>query len=111
MVSERDNGLERENGLCPLCRLRENCPPALTLVLDTSVSSCMPLVPCKLQPWCWSSEGMSLSKSMCGFFKRNCLGLQNFLPLTQSLLVFAAKSCEDLSSWHWNPGLWALVWG
>ena len=26
----------------------------------------------------------------------------NFLPLTQSLLVFAAKSYGDLSSWHWN---------
>ena len=25
---------------------------------------------------------------MCGFFKRNCLGLQEFLPLTQSPLVF-----------------------
>ena len=37
--------------------------------------------------WCRSSEGVSLSKSMCGFFKGNCLGLQKFLPLTQSPLV------------------------
>ena len=35
--------------------------------------------------------------------------LQQFLPLTQSLLVFAARSCRDLSSWHWNPGLGSLV--
>ena len=48
---------------------------------------------------------MSLSESMCGFFKRNCLGLQLFLPLTQSPLGFAARSCGDLSSWHWNAGL------
>ena len=48
---------------------------------------------------------------MCGFFKRNCLELQQFLPLTQSLLGFAGRSCGDLSSWHWNPGLWGLVWG
>ena len=48
---------------------------------------------------------------MCGFFKRNCLGLQNFLPLTQSSLVFAARSCGDLPSWHWNPGLGGLLWG
>ena len=48
---------------------------------------------------------------MCGFFKRNCLGLQKFLPLTQTPLVFAARSCRDLSSWHWNLGLWGLVWG
>ena len=53
-------------------------------------------------PQCWGSEGMSLCKSMCGFFKRNCLGLQKqkFLPLTQSLLVFATKTYGDLSSWH-----------
>ena len=44
---------------------------------------------------------------MCGFPKRNCLGLQNPPPPTQSLLVFAARSCGDLSSWHWNPGLGA----
>ena len=48
---------------------------------------------------------MSLSKSMYGFFKRNYLELQEFLPLTQLLLVFAAGSYGDLSSWHWNPGL------
>ena len=68
-------------------------------------SPCMPLVPFKLLPQCWSSEGVSLSKFMCGFFKWNCLGLQKFLPLTQSLLVFVARSYGDLSSRHWNPGL------
>ena len=45
---------------------------------------------------------------MCGFLKRNCLGFQKFLPLTQSLLGFAANSGGDLSSWHWNPGLGGL---
>ena len=44
---------------------------------------------------------------MCGFFKRNCLGLQQFLPPNQSPLVFAARNSGDLSSWHWNPGLGA----
>ena len=53
--------------------------------------------------WGWCSEGLNLSKSLCGFFKGNCLGLQNFLLPTQSLLFFAAKSYGDLSSWHWNP--------
>ena len=48
---------------------------------------------------------------MCRFFKRNCLGLQKCLPLTQSPRVYAARSCGDLSSWHWNPGLGDLVWG
>ena len=35
----------------------------------------MPLVPFKLLPLCWSSEGVSLSKSVCGPVKSNCLGL------------------------------------
>ena len=86
-------------------------PPALTLLPDTSVPPCMPLVPSKLLPWCWSSEGVSLSKSMCGFFKRNCLGSQQFLYLTPSLMVFAARSYGDLFSWYWNPGMGRLVWG
>ena len=53
-------------------------------------------------------EGVSLNKFMCGFFKGNCLGLQKFLPLTQSLLVYAARSYGGLSSLHWKPGLGAL---
>ena len=59
----------------------------------------------------WYSDWVILSKCECGFFKRNCLGLEQFLPLTQSPLVFAARSYGDLSSWHWNPGLGGLVWG
>ena len=39
-------------------------------------SSAMSLVPFKLLSQCWSSEGVSLSKFLCGPFKRNCLGLQ-----------------------------------
>ena len=53
----------------------------------------------------WSSEGVSLSKSMWEYFKRNCFRLQNFLPPSQQSQVFAARSCGDLSSWHWSPGL------
>ena len=84
---------------------------ATALVPDPSPPSCVPLVPFKLLPWHWSSEGASLNKSVCGFFKGNCLGFQKFLPLTQSLLVFAARSYGDLSSWYWNPGLGSQVWG
>ena len=53
----------------------------------------------------------SESKSVCGLFKGSCLGLQKFFPLTQSPLVFAARSYGALSFWHWNPGLGSLVWG
>ncbi|KAF6104168.1 hypothetical protein HJG60_011186 [Phyllostomus discolor] len=55
--------------------------------------------------------GVRLSNSGSGLFMRNCLGLQKFLPLTQSPLVFTARSYGDLSSCHWNPGLGDLVWG
>ena len=67
----------------------------------------------KLLPQCWSSEGVSLSGwiRVWGFFKRNCLGLHQFVSPAQSLLGFAARSCGDLFSWHWNPGLGHLVWG
>ena len=96
---------KRDNSLFPPFCLRENCPPAPILMPVTSVPPCMPLVPFKLLPWCWSSEQVSLNKSICGFFKVNCLELQKFLPPAQSLLVFASRSYGDLSSWHRNPGL------
>ena len=54
--------------------------------------------------WPWNSEGVSLSKSVCGLFKRNWLGELKFLPRIESLLAFVARSFEDLSSWHWYPG-------
>ena len=85
--------------------------PLLALVPETSVSSCISLMPFKLLPWCWCSEGVSQSKFLYGFFKGNCLGLKQFLLPSQSLLIFAAVSYGDLSSWHQYPGLWGLVWG
>ena len=41
---------------------------------------------------------------MCGFFKRNCLGLQKFFPLTQSLL-------EPEVVGTYLPGTGTLGWG
>ena len=85
--------------------------PLLTLIPDTSAYPSMPLVPFNLPPHWWSSQWVWVGESMCGFIKRNCLGFHKFLPPTQSLLVFAARSCGDLSSWHWNLRLRGLVWG
>ena len=100
-----------EKGQWPLLDFlpESSLSPALTLMQDTSVPP-MSLVPFKLLLLRCSSEGVSLSKSVYGFFKRNCLGLHKFPPLTQSLLVFVARSCGDLSSWHWNTRLGGLVW-
>ena len=72
--------------------------PLLASRWDTSASPNMSLVPFKLPPiaraqrkWVWVRE------SMCGFFKRNCLGLQKFLPPTQSSPGFCCQK------------LWALI--
>ena len=78
----------------------EKVSPSSHLDADTSFPPHIPLVPMKLLTWCWSSEGVSPTISMCSFFKRNCLGIQQFLPLTQCPLVFIARSYGDLSSWQ-----------
>ena len=110
-VALRGKGSEEGQWPClPFC-LRESCPPGLALMSDTSVPLHMAMVPLKLPPWCWSSEGLSLSKSVCRLFKRNCLGFQQFVSLTQSPLVFADRIYGDLSSWHWIPGPRSLVLG
>ena len=98
------------NGLCQQFCLGEICPLSVTLMSDASVPPHLPQVPFKLLPLCWSSAGASLSK-FCGPFKRNCLGIQNFLPPTQSPLVFAGRCHGDLSSCHWKSELGILVWG
>ena len=82
--------------------LGESCPPASAMKPDTSVTPCMPLVHFKMLLQCWSSEGVSL-KNLCGFFKRNYLGLQKFLSLTQSLQP--EVTAADL------PGTGPLTWG
>ena len=77
-VAKCGESSERDNGLClPFC-LRGSCPPALALMPDTSVPARMQLAPFKPLPQCWSSQRVNLSKSLCGVFKRNCLGLQSF---------------------------------
>ena len=67
--------------------------------------------PFKRLPWCCSSEGISLSRWVCVcVLQEELLWLQQCLPLTQFPLVFAARSCGDLSFWHWNHGLLGLAW-
>ena len=108
------------NSLCQHFCLGESNPlhAGLALMTDNSVPPLMSLLPFKLLPQCWSSEGVSWSKSMCGPFKRNYLGLQKpsiSLSLNPQWFlqpgVFIASGYRDFSSWHWNPGLGGLVWG
>ena len=70
---------KRNKGLCQHFCQGESCPPALTLMPDNSVPPCMTLMLFNLLPRNWVSEGVSPSKSMHGFLKRNCLGFQKFL--------------------------------
>ena len=86
-------------------------PPALALMPDTSVSPYMPLVPFKLLPRCWNSEGVSLNKSMCGFFKGNCLGTPEVSSTNSIPVRFCSQKLWGLIFWHWNPGLGGIVWG
>ena len=90
--------------------LEESCTPTLTLMPDTSVPPCMPLVPFRLLPQCWSSKEMS--SNLCIGPLRGTPGTLEALCLSQeqSPLVFTATGYGNFSFWHWNPGLWDLVW-
>ena len=80
---------------------------AFAMVLITSPSSSMQLVPFQLLPWCWIPDVLRL----CGSFKWSFLKIQQFLLLPQSSLVFIARSYGDLFSQCWNPGLCGPAWG
>ena len=50
----------------------------------------------QVTPWCWSTEEVSLSKSMPVVFKRNCLCLQNFFQQLNPHCLL-------------HPELWGLI--
>ena len=88
-----------DNGLCsPRCQTLQFLP-----VCHWCPLSCHPGVGTQ-------RERVGVGESVCGFPKRSCLGLQQPSPPIQSLLVFTARYCGDLSSWHWKPGLGSLMW-
>ncbi|KAF6119850.1 hypothetical protein HJG60_010236 [Phyllostomus discolor] len=94
----------------PAC-LGESCSPTPTLMPDTLIPPCVPLVPFKLVSWwSWSSEGVHLCNSICGLFKGTYLGLQKFLPQLNPHWCCSQKY-GYLSSWKWIFGLGGLVWG
>ena len=89
---------QRDNGLClPQCQTLQSLP-----VYHWCPSSCHPGARGQRERAC-------IGEFMCGFPKGNCLGLEQPPPLTQSPLVFTARSCGDLFSWLWNPGLGLLT--
>ena len=74
-------------------------------------SSLLSLVPFKLLPQHWSSEGILVSPCMhpLGEIPRTPEVLCFTQP--QSLLAFTARNCRDFSSWHWTPGVGDLLEG
>ena len=81
---------KRGNGIClSWCKTLQFLP-----VYHWCLSSCYSSAGAQRE-WFWVSE------SICGFFKRNCLGLQQFLLPIQSLLVFVARSCGTLGCGAW----------
>ena len=105
-----EGGFRKETMASASLSFWEKADPSSCLDAKHFSSPCMLLVLFKFLPWCWSSEGLNLSESVFKLFKRNCLGLQKFLLLTQSSPGFAARNYGDLSSWHLSPGLGGLVW-
>ena len=92
-------GSESDNGLCsPFC-LRGNYP---SCGLNDRHFSSSPYATGAHQAATLVLElrGSESEKSVCGFFKGNCLGLQKFLLLTEPLLGFATGSYGKLSSLH-----------
>ena len=87
-------------------------PPVLSMKPDNSVPFCMVLVFLKLLSYHWSSEQVSPSEvTPCAGPLKGVPGTLEALCLTQpqSPLIFTARSYEDFSLWHWNPGLGVLV--
>ena len=74
-VAVLGEGSERNSGLCPHFCVRGSCVPALALMPDNSVPSHMSLRPFSLLSQCWSSEVVSLRKSVLRPFKRALSGI------------------------------------
>ena len=72
--------------------------PLLALMPDTSVSPCVPLVPFKLTPKCWSSEVASLSK-----------WVYVWVPQEELLRDPAASSTDSILTCFHSQKLWGLI--
>ena len=82
---------------------------SLALMPDNSVPPLMSLAPFKLLLQSWSSEQVSLSKSVCSPFKRNVWYSRSPLFHLATILVFTARSYGGFSSKHWNSSLGKMV--
>ena len=104
---EWGGGAEKEQWHLQQFCLAESCPTPESLPYN-KVPPHLSLVPFKLLPQHWSSEGVGL----CIGPWEELLGILEALHLIQpqSLLVFIARSYGDLSFLLWNPGLGYLVW-
>ena len=87
-------------------------PPSGDLTCSTGICPRLGIEPVTLWFIGWQSDHWATpARVMYGFFKENCLRVQQFLTLTQSPLVLASRSYGDLPSWLWNPGFWGMWCG
>ncbi|KAF6125464.1 hypothetical protein HJG60_009905 [Phyllostomus discolor] len=85
----------------------------LALMLDTSVSPYIPLVPLRLPLQYWSSVGVGLSRRVCVWvlskepFRTPAASSTDSVPTG-----FCSQKFWGHSSWNWNLGLgWGLLEG
>ena len=64
---------QMNSGLCQHFCLGDHCPTSPRPDARHCVPPHISMVLFELQPQRWSIEGVSLSESLCGPFKRNCL--------------------------------------
>ena len=102
----QERAQKRNNGLCQPFQ-EKAALPALTLMPDNSVPPHISLVPFKLLPPCWSSEQVTVSKSLCVGPLRETqpsvsLSHNPCWFIQQEVMGASLPSTETLG---WRPGL------
>ena len=72
------------------------------------VTGALPIIALVLNP---REGGSAYTLSPCRPFKQTLLKISRFFDCPNPTLIFTARSCGDLSSWSWLPGLCGLAWG
>lgn len=101
------DGSERNNVLCQYFCLGESWSSPHSLIPDNSVPPCKFLVPLELLAQCWSSEQVSLSKSMCrSFTKTPGRPSSHFVTIPTS---FYSQKLWGISFGYQSPGMELLI--
>ena len=72
--------------------------PMLSLMPDTSLSPCVPLMPFRRLPWCWSSEGAILTR-----------WVHVWVPQEELHRALSASSTNSIPAGFHSQKLWGLI--